>query len=402
MSQMAMDQVVTFGKKYKGKPLHLMLADKGYMDWIKNTPGLLEKFNLNNLNIVNVTNNIQNVVQFDQPTPEHNKLQNKFLSSEYIDKYLNFAWNVEGKVADFNAKLQNDIRRITTKMSSSEWLFEPCRLTKHTSLRGKVSEKPQSPNVEFELKTGWDVLLAFEEDGKLGIESEEISEAFEFEPGDKLIQTILQKLYKRMLQQSRDKWWDKKWNPKWFLQNIQPNDFREYVQKLNPMDMDIGDVLDWSNPDIKSWIEYEIKELLKQIFENNEVLKASQYDVEWHSKSRMKFAIKYQAKKITRVANHYIEIKTTLGDEYPRVLREMKSRKGTHNGRFVLLLNELAAESVTRQELREIFSQEEMTVYFFDEIGDVEDECEEDVLEHQISALERDLENLKKRRKIVK
>ena len=98
------DQIVSFGK-YKGQSLHKMLADQSYMTWVKNTPGMWEKVQTQyNLNVVNIVSNVQNA---DQPTPKHNKLQNKFLSESFVDKYLRHvdSWVIK----EFNKKISEEI-----------------------------------------------------------------------------------------------------------------------------------------------------------------------------------------------------------------------------------------------------------------------------------------------------
>ena len=73
--------------KYKGKPVTEFLADKNYVSWAKQQ-GLFEKFTINNINIVQQSSNQ------DSPTPEHNKFQNLFLEecfrSTFVDKYIEF------------------------------------------------------------------------------------------------------------------------------------------------------------------------------------------------------------------------------------------------------------------------------------------------------------------------
>ena len=72
--------IVPFGK-YKGKPITEFLADKNYVEWCKNQPGMLEK----NPIIYNIIVN-QQITPNNQTskTPEHNKLQNLFLNPENL------------------------------------------------------------------------------------------------------------------------------------------------------------------------------------------------------------------------------------------------------------------------------------------------------------------------------
>lgn len=99
-----------------------------------------------------------------------------------------------------------------------------------------------------------------------------------------------------------------------------------------------------------------------------------------------------------------IEIKTVLGDEYPRVLREVKSRFAKKQGHelYILLVDQVATESITREELSQIFAREGVKLVYFSDIEDFEDfEDESSVLEKRIAVMEEDLDKLKKRRKLT-
>src|SRR5438105_10347817 len=76
------DQTIPFGK-YKGKDLITLLQDKSYSDWLQLQPWLKEKYPtiLNFIQLGQLPRN-------DQPTPEHNKLQAKFLNDEYSLKFF--------------------------------------------------------------------------------------------------------------------------------------------------------------------------------------------------------------------------------------------------------------------------------------------------------------------------
>ena len=104
-----LDQIITFGSK-KGMSLRNFLSDKGYLKWMKTQPGMWERFEKQyNINVVNIVSTFQNI---DQPTPEHNKLQNKFLSKEFIDKYLYKSWDLSGIVYKFNKNLEQKVEEL--------------------------------------------------------------------------------------------------------------------------------------------------------------------------------------------------------------------------------------------------------------------------------------------------
>ena len=63
--------IVPFGK-YRGQPLAALVADRGYLEWATAQPGLVERFRW-------LVNLVRGLVPEDLPTPEHNRLQAKFL-----------------------------------------------------------------------------------------------------------------------------------------------------------------------------------------------------------------------------------------------------------------------------------------------------------------------------------
>ncbi len=72
------DKIIPFGK-YKGKPVEVLATDKSYTEWLLAQSWLKEK----HLNIYNVViNNFREPVD----TPEHNKLQIKFLKPAHRAK----------------------------------------------------------------------------------------------------------------------------------------------------------------------------------------------------------------------------------------------------------------------------------------------------------------------------
>lgn len=71
--------LVTFGK-YKGKPIAEMLADTNYMNWLNSQPWWKD----HKCYVIVM----QQTPNKDQPTPEHNKLQLKFLDDDFCFRFL--------------------------------------------------------------------------------------------------------------------------------------------------------------------------------------------------------------------------------------------------------------------------------------------------------------------------
>ena len=77
-------EIVPFGK-YKGKPIEALAQDRSYVDWMTQQPGIVDRYPeiiaaLNNVNVTIINNN------FAEPsaTPEHNRVQAKFLDDDFI------------------------------------------------------------------------------------------------------------------------------------------------------------------------------------------------------------------------------------------------------------------------------------------------------------------------------
>lgn len=70
--------IIPFGK-YKGKDIFTLATDKSYADWLVSQPWFREKY-------TNIYNIIINNFREANDTPEHNKIQVKFLESNYALK----------------------------------------------------------------------------------------------------------------------------------------------------------------------------------------------------------------------------------------------------------------------------------------------------------------------------
>lgn len=75
-----MSEMIEFGK-YKGKPVEVLAKDREYTDWLANQPWLKDRHPA----IYNVIIN-----NFGEPeeTPEHNRLQARFMDDEFFESVL--------------------------------------------------------------------------------------------------------------------------------------------------------------------------------------------------------------------------------------------------------------------------------------------------------------------------
>jgi len=135
-----MDPIVQFGK-YKGKPLSTMLSDSQYLQWCKNK-NILEKYPdiYNIVYCVNVVNTNQN----DSPTPEHNLMQNKFLDKLFVVTFIRDILNIDKTIKN----LQND------EMFLKNYMYVPHDINKLI--------KDASLKVTFEAKFNWDLLISLD------------------------------------------------------------------------------------------------------------------------------------------------------------------------------------------------------------------------------------------------
>lgn len=90
------DKIIPFGK-HKGKPIEILAADKQYSEWLLAQSWFKER----HINLYNIVIN-----NFREPidTPEHNKLQIKFLKKEYR---LKFAYAVNKNLFNNNSEKIN-------------------------------------------------------------------------------------------------------------------------------------------------------------------------------------------------------------------------------------------------------------------------------------------------------
>ncbi len=104
------DKIIPFGK-HKGKPVEILAADKQYTEWLL-AQSWFKKDHINLYNVV--INNFREPVD----TPEHNKLQIKFLKQEYRLKFAYLA--NKNLFENDSAKINLGIRKILDKTERRE------------------------------------------------------------------------------------------------------------------------------------------------------------------------------------------------------------------------------------------------------------------------------------------
>jgi hypothetical protein len=243
--------------KYKNKQLTEVMIDRGYIEWCKAQPGLLDKYPIIKNIIIN-----QTVISGKEcsKTPEHNLMQNMFLKKEYqqtfashVLSYITPSW--------LNDKLTQLYNIPSYKEYFGDKRIDISNLTFSSS----------KTNVEFEGIFNWDVILT------CSISTDEIKGKYEYNIWDKIV-----------------------------------------IRDFDLLTVGEGGVY----PERNSFI------------------------------------------RLQNTWNIYIEIKPIIGDDYPSVLRKMKTqieltKQKTRHRSFipVLFVDEFNSSTTTLTELRDIFAQ---------------------------------------------
>jgi hypothetical protein len=324
--------IVTFGK-YKDKSVLELLADKQTLEWYKKQPWFQEKYPVIYNIVVNqqITSNNQN-----SKTPEHNKLQNLFLDPDnllklrkslyknYIDNFeikLNNLINDEEFIALFGEHKKEDLINFT----------DP----------GKVI---------FEDKYNWDMcyymntqFISFDEDGKEKIKYKEQYD-------------IKKEEYMAKIQE------EQKWRKESCRGGITDEKFKKiceekYQEKFNEHYKKYRD----GNSYYKGFVEKYLSGYTHRVCGYRE------YDIE-----------------LELLPNYLIccEIKPTLGDDYPEVLRKMKTQQTLSDNDkkwaksdfihyhkiYLLIIGSFESKAASRKQLIEIFKQSNIIVKFINDI----------------------------------
>ena len=150
--------LVPFGK-YKDKSVTELLADKNYVDWLKKQPWFSEKSPIYNI-VVNQTINTTN----NSKTPEHNKLQNLFLDKNNQQKLL---------LKLFNKQVTSDIDEINNILQNEEII----RCFGENNIP-EFSVNLDNTTTTFEYKFNWDLYIHYYDRQKIiltsNLETEQI------------------------------------------------------------------------------------------------------------------------------------------------------------------------------------------------------------------------------------
>jgi hypothetical protein len=390
--------IINFGNKYRGKPITEFLADIEYVEWCK-LQDWFKKTNVYNI-VVNQTITSNN----NSKTPEHNKLQNSFLDKEIKYKFINYI---------YKNRISNIKRKLSKLYKNDEFntFFEKKNLD---NLECNIDDD----KIIFEAKFNWDLLYSHERNKDyILFTSNEKKETEEKEKFKNECNIILEKIYNEIVNEFQLK--ETEYLEKY---NKELEEYNKKLEKCTDKGMLIKPYLKtfklWTDDFDKYFSKYNIFSLNISNHERETFLeKYSKFDVSIHND---KFEEAFKRKKLAfykdmfkefnyiyidyidhKYFNIYInfnqyscsnilfacELKPTMGDDYPNVLRKIKQQieltKSTKNKKssydynldiesdecnFFLIINQFNSSSATKEQLIEIFKQSNIYVIFFEDI----------------------------------
>ena len=327
--------IVPFGK-YKGKPVTEFLADTSYVEWCKKQPGMLEK----NPTIYNIVVN-QQITSSSQnsKTPEHNKLQNLFLNTDNLSKLRKSLFKTH--INNFEINLNNlihdeDFIRLFGKHKKEDLM--------NFTHPGKVI---------FEDKYNWDMcfymntqFISFDENGEDKIKYKE-----QYDIKKEEYMTKIQEEQKWRKEASRGGITDE--NFKKICEETYENKFNKHYKKYRD-----------GNSYYKGFVQKYLSNYSHRVYGDSDI-------------------------EVDLLPDKLLccEIKPTLGDDYPEVLRKMKTqqslsekdedwkdwrRRGEMSPlskiTYLLIIGSFKSKAASREQLIEIFKQSNIIVKFINDI----------------------------------
>jgi hypothetical protein len=338
--------IVDFGKKYIGRPITELLADTKYVEWIKLQPGFQQKHTQIYNMIVNQTLTPQTQ---NSKTPEHNKLQNRFLYKNNQKQLLSKLFNLNSVTDRLNAL-------------NADEEFNKCFGKVHIP---EINHKLDNSKVIFEDKFNWDVVMYYTDHQQLEFVSD-----LENELVDK-----------------------KKYREKYDLEQ------KEITQSCS---------VDIVGSDVRSFFGVTTTSKAAPLLNSKPYYSdEAKYDAKFN-KHYIEYRTGYYRKMISKYIGTYIkikinntgdqysiciyicdyqhslccEVKPTLGDDYTCVLRKLKEQiDRTNNDKsligcgfsswekvYVLIIGTFTSASATKEQLIKIFGQTGIKIVFTNEI----------------------------------
>jgi len=308
---------IPFGK-YKGQEITKLFEDPNYTDWCLRQPWFKDKYS----KIYNIVVT-KSIYPTDTPTPEHNKLQNLFLHEINCKKLFQI---IDG---------ERTLTEIYTTDAFKKLFNRPFKIQSGYEFIGEYIP-------EFEGRFNWDIIIRIKPNA-----------------GCKVI----------IEQENYDKIKFQKINHLFNNKNIS-------LHYTNTWERDGTDEpLFIKNPNLPPEPEPE-----PEPEPAPELDPQSKFDLFFNFKQKTPSPpplINGICELFLTLRNEHItlycELKTSLGDDYPCVLRKMKNQikltKGRYDSHYVLLVKDFESDSATEDDLKKIFKQTGIRVIFLRELN---------------------------------
>lgn len=275
-------ELITFGK-YKGQPVEVLANDKKYTDWLM----AQEWFRTGHVQLYNVIVN-----NFCEPsdTPEHNRMQADFMKTEVKEKVIRHLFKEPEKLIKYYGNRAKDYDE---EISGIELQLAELQKEKEDY---EIKEKEFS---DLEKK-----------------EHEEHKDEIEYLKNKCAEYIKLEKEEYEKIQQKYNECWSKI-NKLEELESEYRNKKLELSSKIRDMDSSIKTVSQKLSGALRK--KTYLNELCENLKNNMFMIEKTTFEVNgWDVYMHLGFPYN---------ANIFLELKPSVGDDYPSVLREMKVHK---------------------------------------------------------------------------
>lgn len=171
-----MADIVPFGK-YKGQPVSMLLADQDYLRWVLAQPGLVQMLQERHPTVLNI---ITIGAPQSDDTPEHNRLQARFLDHAFGEAFIECvtgkspAGHVEDYWASSYRKVEHDLEELKEYRPRYSYSYLEERLARIraeipqvlTEIKTYIVDKASPAKLRAEFELGFDVRLTMRWNGR--------------------------------------------------------------------------------------------------------------------------------------------------------------------------------------------------------------------------------------------
>lgn len=374
---------VPFGK-YKGQPVTKLLEDKSYADWLKKQDWFLKN---NTSPIYNIVIN-QTITTNNSKTPEHNRLQNLFLDKNNQQKLLYYL---------FNKYAQSNINKINNILQDENII----RCFGKSNNIPEFDNKSDKISIMFEYKFNWDLFISYKPIQRFEITSipeiemfdkEQYKKEYYIQKNEKYNNNIL--LLNRFKEEfiKFDIEYDKIKNKECIRSRKDALEDNTIIKNLYQNINDTNELCNlycwyclnnFTSDKINEIIE-KYKDKYEEEFNDHYI----KYKLEYYSDIVKKYNVAFDYIRINKnqleirldicsfYRNIYLELKPSLSDDYPCVLRKLQTqieltKKDDDYERgsiFILLIESFTSKYTSKEQLITIFKQHNIRVIFTNKI----------------------------------